>query len=173
MSKPTVIGGVVAVLLAVAYASAQQPAKFTAQDYADIYALYGKSNFVFDKVSENGAAWADLFAADGVYIDMEGNRVVGREKLIEYVWQKGPTNVTSYTTNLVFAPVAEGAIAKSYLATASWPIGGASILQASGIIFDLLVKTPQGWRIKQRNVLKAGVPVPDSVPEALKRAVLR
>jgi hypothetical protein len=43
-------------------------------------------------------------------------------------------------------------------------------ISPGGIYFDLLAKTPVGWRFKQKQFMVAYEPLPDSIPAAFKKA---
>jgi len=123
-----------------------QKGKLTTQDYIDIQQLYARYNEAFD--SGDGDAYAATFTADGVF-----NNNKGREALIGFIQQwKEKLNGGSrrhWNNNLVITPTPEGATGSVYLLLIDISARPPAIAGAAKYS-DLLVKTPQGWRFKQR-----------------------
>lgn len=144
--------------LVVVPAGAQQGAKkapaLTPDDYAEIYALYPLYVFTLD--GGDGDTLAEkVFTADAIFMDENiGLMVIGRDELRN--WGKGTPapdaparvrydlyprddkSVRHTFWNVMIEPAPWGAAARAYL-------GG-------GWYHDTLVKTPEGWRFKQRRV---------------------
>ena len=74
----TVVIGVVAVLALQAQQKPNAPT-LTAGDYVEIQQLVARYAYAVDTHAENGYAYADLFAPDGVF----GGKTTGREALAE------------------------------------------------------------------------------------------
>jgi hypothetical protein len=146
-----VLSMVLALALLPAWAAAQS---LTAQDYVDIQQLYARYNEAID--TGNAEAWADTFTADGVF-----NTFKGREALLGFVQQwKDKMNGLSrrhWNTNLLITPTAEGASGSVYLMLLDVSQRPPAIA-ATAKYSDVLVKTPQGWRFKQRTT--SGDPAP-------------
>jgi hypothetical protein len=131
----------------------------TAQDYIDIQQLVARYAFALDTCSNGGKDYADLYAADGVFVDgRDGSKWEGRERLIQAAGgpecKKLQNSVqSSHTTeNLVIEASPGGAIGKSYLV---YPgtlgrHGDAEHDTHVGGYQDIYVKTSVGWRFKLR-----------------------
>jgi hypothetical protein len=160
----------------IASAAAKTPV-LTALDYAEIGQLVNRYGQAIDTCSNNGYDYADLYTADGVFIDKitpngfaKGGVVLakGREQLAEEVGGgsfgckrpvKGPTatpgdgpvawNGWSHVmVDHVITPTADGATGRVYLLMLG--MTGPGSLQRDGGYEDVYVKTPNGWRIKSR-----------------------
>lgn len=163
-----------ATLLAVTLVSlsAQQTgkaAKLSALDTYEIQQLYARFCHALDSASANGYLFADVFTADGVYVDRGGKSYTGRDHLAELAREnpgerKSPTNLIHFTTNVMITAAKDGARGQAYVlvATAS-PQGGG--LSTAGVYQDDLVKTAQGWRIKRRRFATAPI-APEVLPPA-------
>ena len=131
----------------------------TALDYYEIQQLYARFCHGLDSAAENGYLFADVFAADGVYVDPTGRSYEGRERLSELARQnpdgrKSLTNMSHYTTNVIITPVPGGARGQGYvLVSTAAPQGGG--VNAAGFYQDDLAKTADGWRIKKRTFVRA------------------
>jgi hypothetical protein len=132
--------------------------RLTALDYYEIQQLYARFCHGLDSAAENGYLFADVFAADGVYVDPTG-RYEGRERLAELARQnpdgrKSLTNMSHYTTNMMITPVPAGARGQGYvLVSTAAPQGGG--VNAAGLYQDDLAKTADGWRITKRTFVRA------------------
>jgi hypothetical protein len=134
------------------------------QDYAEIEQLIYRYGLAIDTCSNGGYDYADLYTADGVFVDDftdEGFaadglvRAVGREALARAAGggDRGCENVgwkdwSHVMVNPVITPTTEGAAGKTY----SIVIGeqGPNHVQRFGGYEDEFVKTAGGWRIKKR-----------------------
>ena len=136
---------------------AQKPS-LTTQDYLDIQQLYAKYNEAID--AGDGEAYAATFTPDGVF-----NNNKGKDALVGFIQQwKDKLNGLSrrhWNNNLVITPTAEGATGSVYLLLIDISARPPAIAGAARYS-DVLVKTPQGWRFKQRTTR------PDSAPAAPK-----
>jgi hypothetical protein len=150
-------------LAASAGARAQAPTpELTALDYIQIEQLIAKYARAIDTCSNNGYDYADLFTADGAFIpSFEGKQLApiqGRERLAAV--SGGGTNncknvgwieqgVRHIYTNHVITPTADGA--KGAVDMLMIGLGGdPNKIEYDGYYEDTYVKTPQGWRFKQR-----------------------
>ena len=144
-----------------AQAPAAAPA-LTALDYIDIEQLIAKYARAIDTCSNNGYDYADLFTPDGAFIPSfdgkRGNPIVGRERLAAV--SGGGTNqcknvgwieqgVRHIYTNHVITPTAEGATGVVDMLMIG--LGGdPNKIEYDGYYEDTYVRTPQGWRFKER-----------------------
>ena len=83
----------------------------TADDYAQIRQLYAAYGQYWDRPEAGGRSWADLFAADGTFVDAAGKTTTGRAKLRELIWSKGPWDYGSHITNIVVESAGRGVFA--------------------------------------------------------------
>jgi hypothetical protein len=157
-----VVAVVVFVLASIPAFAQQKPMTLTAMDYIEIQQLVAKYAKFIDSCSNNGYDYADLFSADGVFLPIVGGKPItgiqGREKLAEVSgggsracknvgWiQQG---VRHLYPNHVIEATADGA--KGTVDMLMIGLGGdPNKIQYDGHYEDVYVKTPQGWRFKQR-----------------------
>ena len=147
-----------------ASAAPKAPA-LTALDYEEITQLTNRYAYGIDTCSNNGYDYADVFTADGVFIDKnsdegfrQGGRVLarGREQLAtlvgggsrgcktKLVW----TDWSHIMTNHLVVPSPEGATGRIYLLQMG--MKGPGSIERHGGYEDVYVKTSDGWRIKSR-----------------------
>jgi len=124
------------------------------EDYLDIQRLITAYSMAMDTGAGEGYVYADLFAPDGVF--MAGKiKHQGREELKKFAWQhrpgQGNQHVRMFSQNPVIETSPEGATGKVYALVLDFGDDGKThgILQG-GTYHDIYVKTPAGWRIKQR-----------------------
>ena len=146
-------------------ASAQAAPVLSAADYQEIAQLTNRYAYGIDTCGNNGYDYADVFTADGVFVDRnsdegfkQGGRVLarGREALAtligggsrgcktKLVW----TDWSHIMSNLVVTPTATGATGRLYLLQMG--MKGPGSIERHGGYEDVYVKTPNGWRIKSR-----------------------
>ena len=172
------LGLVIAVwMLAQPKLAAAKTTTLTALDFAEIGQLVNRYGQAIDTCSGNGYDYADLYTADGVFIDKitpngfaKGGVVLaqGREQLAEVVGggslgckrpTKGPTATpgdgpvawngwSHLMANHVITPTPEGATGRVYLLMLG--MTGPNSLLRDGGYEDIYVKTAGGWRIKSR-----------------------
>jgi hypothetical protein len=162
-----VSGVVLALGLAIGAASAGQskpaaPRELTALDYIQIQQLVARYARAIDTCSNNGYDYADLFTADGAFIPMvngqPGTAFQGRERLAEASGggSRGCKNVgwieqgvRHLYVNHIITPTAEGATGTVDMLMIG--LGGdPNKIEHDGYYEDTYVRTPQGWRFKQR-----------------------
>jgi hypothetical protein len=153
---------IVAIGLVSAGARAQAPAELTAIDYIQIEQLIARYARAIDTCSNNGYDYADLFVADGAFVPSfngrRGNPIQGRERLAEVSGggAAGCKNVPwieqgvrHIYTNHVITPTAEGA--SGVVDMLMIGLGGdPNKIEYDGYYEDRYVRTPQGWRFKER-----------------------
>jgi SnoaL-like domain len=142
-----------------------QPSALTALDYHEITQLINRYAYGIDTCANNGYDYANVFTADGVFIDRNsdpgfaaGGRVLaqGREALAtlvgggtrgcatKLVW----TDWSHLMLNHEITPTPDGATGRIYLVQLGME-GPGSVARHGGYE-DVYVRTPEGWRIKSR-----------------------
>ena len=138
------------------------PRELTALDYIQIQQLVARYARAIDTCSNNGYDYADLFTADGVFIPMingkPGAKIQGHERLAEVSGggSRGCKNVGWITqgvrhlyVNHIITPSADGATGTVDMLMIG--LGGdPNRIEHDGYYEDTYVRTPQGWRFKQR-----------------------
>jgi hypothetical protein len=148
-----------------AAAGQAQDGTLTALDYQEITQLINRYAYGIDTCANNGYDYADVFTADGVFIDKnsdqgfkQGGRVLaeGREALAtlvgggsrgcktKLVW----TDWSHLMLNHQITPTAEGATGRVYLVQLGMT-GPGSVARHGGYE-DVYVTTAAGWRIRSR-----------------------
>jgi hypothetical protein len=154
-------------------------AELTALDYLQIQQLVARYARAIDTCSNNGYDYADLFTTDGGFIpSFDGKRgaaIQGRDRLatISGGGSNGCKNVPwieqgvrHIYTNHIITPTADGA--SGYVDMLMIGLGGdPNKIEYDGHYEDTYVRTPQGWRFKERvhhAVLREGQRVAPSAP---------
>ena len=161
-----------AILLPVAAANAQQPArssaapmKLTALDYIEIEQLSARYAFAIEQCTNHGYDYADLYTDDGYFAvsqewGVTGKKYAeGREALAKVDGGtpegcKDPKTMMGYgithvIVDLVITPTPSGATGRSILLALG--VGNSpTTIERQGGYEDVYVKTPKGWRIKAR-----------------------
>jgi hypothetical protein len=126
-------------------------------DRIEIQQLVARYGYALDTGADNGYAYADLFAPDGVFVGMnqgeKGRAYRGRDTLAALArgGKRGPHYVSHFITNLLIEPSPEGAIGRQYAVILEIGEGQApSSITHGGHYEDVYVKTPAGWRFKSR-----------------------
>ena len=138
----------------------------TALDYVEIEQLYARYAFGNDTDAGNGDMWAQVFTEDGVFdvTNPTGDTLPlrGYEELKAFAESRDENNPLKtpvhYTTNILIEPTAEGARGAAYflLPSDAEEDGQRPAIIAKGVYHDQLVKTPEGWRIKNRTFTWGG-----------------
>lgn len=145
-----------------AQSSAAGAGELTALDYFQIEQLIAKYARAIDTCSNNGYDYADLFTADGAFVPSfdgkPGAPIQGRERLAAV--SGGGSNgcksvpwieqgVRHIYTNHVITPTADGATGVVDMLMIG--LGGdPNKIEYDGYYEDTYVRTPAGWRFKQR-----------------------
>lgn len=143
--------------------AAEGTPSLTTADYVEIQNLYAKYNHYVDSGKDEGRAAANLFTKDGVFhINLQTKRVVrGHDELVTlYKGAGAPASVVRaahHAVNVMIEPSPTGATGAAFLVMLSSPTLGTTETGLSAIYSDDLVKTPAGWRWKQR-VLNIATP---------------
>lgn len=137
--------------------SARSEGTLTPLDYIEIQQLVAKYAYALDTGAENGYAYADLFAADGVFTGMnqgpDGRSYAGRDTLAALArgGRRGPLYVSHFITNVIIEPAPGGATGKQYIAILAFGDGrDPHAVDHGGRYEDVYVKTPAGWRFQSR-----------------------
>ena len=142
-----------------------QAGKLTALDYQEITQLIHRYAYGIDTCANNGYDYANVFTTDGVFIDNNsddgykaGGRVLakGRDALATLVGggERGCKTKLVWTDwshlmlNQEITPTADGAKGRIYLVQLG--MNGPGTVARHGGYEDTYVRTPEGWRIKQR-----------------------
>ena len=140
--------------------SAANAADLTTQDYVEIEQLYATYNHAID--SGDAEAWAATFTSDGSF----NTRFTGKEGLMGFIklWREkmNGANRRHWNSNLRITPSAEGANGTVMLMLLDVSTKPPSIA-STGMYTDVLVKTPNGWRFKNR-VVKGDAPPAATAP---------
>ena len=145
--------------------AAAQAGALTALDYQEITQLINRYAYGIDTCANNGYDYANVFTADGAFIDRNsdagfaaGGRVLaqGRDALAtlvgggsrgcetKLVW----TDWSHLMLNHEITATPEGAAGRVYLVQLG--MNGPGSVARHGGYEDVYVRTPEGWRIKQR-----------------------
>jgi hypothetical protein len=161
MRRGRLIGGLIAAIAVTAAVYAQQHGAkaLTALDYAEIQQLYARYAWSIDTHAENGMAYAKTFTPDGEFRAGD-TKVAGRDQLVAFNLQMGVANraPTHFNMNIMIEPAPEGAHGGSYLAITASEANAKPTLNGVGTYQDILVKTSEGWRFKQRNFYVNAMP---------------
>jgi hypothetical protein len=136
-----------------------QPATLTAQDYIDIQHLVSSYPYGLDGNTDNGESYANLFAPGGVF---GRPRTEGHANLaaLANTQPHGAKYVRHFITNHVIEPAPGGAIGKEYAVIIDiGENGNQSGIALGGRYDDEYVKTPQGWKFKNRTFTPSRVEV--------------
>jgi hypothetical protein len=132
-------------------AAAQRIKPLTAQDYFEIEQLYAAYCWALD--TGDGAARAATFTPDGRFLsslsDHKGDsaRAIG-----ERTTKGGPSPYRHVMANILLTATPEGADSKAYALIVSGRTTPGTVTGTPAFYLDKLVRTPAGWRFKQREV---------------------
>jgi hypothetical protein len=151
---------VLAVLTLSAAGPSAQRAGFlplTPMDRIEIQQLIARYAYALDTGGRNGYDYADLFAADGVFVGMNqgpaGRSYRGRDTLASLArgGSRNPNYVSHYITNVVLEATPDGAKGTEYAIIGDFGANGSGGTWTHGGHYeDTYVKTPDGWRFKTR-----------------------
>jgi hypothetical protein len=136
--------------------SAQQKGikPLTGQDYLDIQQLISKYNQGSDL--RDAEMWLSIWTPDATFQIGTGKPMVGTKDLTDFRMnsfksRKPESKPRHWDSSLVLTPTAEGANGRMYYVT--YESGGkVPVLTNSGYYDDVFVRTPAGWRLKNRVV---------------------
>lgn len=137
---------VLAALMTGIPAATQAQTPLTPEDLAEIHGLYAHYNLMLD--GGDAEAWAETFVEDGRF-----GRSQGRAALVEFAegFAEANPNTRHWNSNIRITATVEGATGTCYLVL--WNVGARpQEIVLTGTYLDTLVKTPDGWRFKSREV---------------------
>ena len=135
------------------------PATLTPQDYIDIQQLVSSYPYGLDGNTDDGATYASLFAPGAVF---GRPRTEGRDNLaaLANTQPRGANYVRHFITNHVIEPSPGGAIGREYAVIIDiGENGNPGKIALGGRYDDEYVKTPQGWKFKNRTFTPSRVDV--------------
>ena len=142
-------------VFAAGWLSAQgSTAALTGQDYAEIEQLIARYNQATD--FEDLDMYASIFTEDAVWRMQGGRETVGREALVNSLAERFATRPAEHErrhwqNNHVITATPEGATSRVYFV--SFEVSYSPPKPAlSGHYDDVLVRTSDGWRIKEREL---------------------
>lgn len=170
----TLAGGLSLVILAVAAVHAQPsgagPSTLTPMDYVQIRQLVARFAYAIDTGADNGYQFADLFTADGEFVNPNAK---GRNELAALArgGPRGPLNTAHYMMNHVIESAPGGAMGKQYTiefnfdenvpptdGRSQWDLVGqkrGEVSTIGGHYEDVYARTPRGWRFKKREFIQS------------------
>ena len=122
-------------------------------DYADIIHLFGRYNQGTD--FRDAEMWLSVFTEDAVFQPGVGREeYVGKEALAKwraenFAARSPERKYRHWNSSWVVTKTADGARGRGYLVGINVTTGE-PVLHESGYYEDVYVKTPEGWRIKER-----------------------
>ena len=122
------------------------------EDYLEIQQLYSYDARDVDSGTQRDASW--MYTDDDVW-DLGRTKIVGKEALKEFCSTIPPgvsrNGVRHFSTNLVLVPTEEGARASAYMMALEKKSREMPVeITVWGKYEDRLIKTPKGWRFKER-----------------------
>ena len=142
-------------VFAAGWLSAQgSTAALTGQDYAEIEQLIARYNQATD--FEDLDMYASIFTEDAVWRMQSGRETIGREALVNSLAERFATRPAEHErrhwqNNHVITATPEGATSRVYFV--SFEVSYSPPKPAlSGHYDDVLVRTSDGWRIKEREL---------------------
>ena len=133
----------------------------TAVDHAEIYQLYGHYYWSADNGADNCLAWANLFTPDAVFYVGSKTAATGREELAAFCRTGTGPAPRHYGTNFHWDASPEGARGGAYnLLLSQYEPNKPRTIATTVAYEDILVKTRDGWRFKQRRSTANVLPSP-------------
>ena len=126
----------------------------TSEDYDEIHHLYARFAHTIDTGDAEGLA--DTFTADGVFADAHGRAAL--VELVSTVYKRNEElgrQSRHWNNQILIEPTADGARGTCYLVLYNTGVTP-PVIRLAGVSKDVLVKTPNGWRFKERVVERDG-----------------
>ena len=128
----------------------------TALDYTQIEMLYARNNMGMDSGGDDGYILAQTFTSDGELLNQDGT-TVGHEALAELAVEN-QHGLRHWISNLMIQPSPEGAVGWAYIlqidsrgsGDSQGGAGDRNSVTEGGLYHDVIVKTADGWRFKNR-----------------------
>ncbi len=132
----------------------------TPEDHVEIQQLYAQADWTSDTHADNGFAYASLYTPDGEF-RYGRNRAVGRDQLAQLI-MKIPFDQLPhhFTLNVQVEATAAGARGRAYALLVPPGQGRERAITSTATYEDVLVKTPAGWRLKERTLHMNALPAP-------------
>ncbi len=148
-----------AFLLGVAtMAQAQSRGTLSPADYTEIQMLYAKYNYAYD--SSNPEMYASVFVPDGTFKIGADRTLKGRAEIGALAKGSGAQKVRPkifhISTNVLIEPSPDGAKGSSYVTLLDLQKNPA--VTGGGTYEDIIVKTKDGWRFKERAYYAEAIP---------------
>ena len=124
-------------------------AKISADDYVEIQQLYARYAKALDFAEDDGSEYAATFAEDASHPAFDSN--VGRKAIAEWVVknERPPSRGRHIMVHFLVTPVdANTAHVFTYMIRRA---SGTTEVRSDDVSDDLVVRTPEGWRIKRRS----------------------
>lgn len=155
----TLVGATVATAMYAQQKGGVKP--LTALDYAELQQLYVSYYLTADSGADNCMAYANLFTPDAEFFVGANKSATGREGLAAFCRTGIRTAPSHYGTNFRFYASPEGARGGSYnLLLSPFEPNKPRTVMATVAYSDILVKTRDGWRFKERRAVTNTLPSP-------------
>ena len=146
------------------WAAAQQrstPPALSAQDYADITQLFGRYAQGTDFM--DGPMWLSVFTDDAEFRPSETQVIVGMKALTDWRYKnfsarKPGQRTRHWNSSWVITPTGGGGATGRVYWMGVNASGPQPVTAGSGWYEDVYVRTPAGWRIKQRHAKSDATP---------------
>jgi ketosteroid isomerase-like protein len=122
-------------------------------DRAALHDIYARYAHTFDQ--GDGAAWAELFADDGIFTPPGADEVTGKDALREFVDARAGAHpgMRHLIANVLVEETATGARGRAYFLCLRLGGDGCVRIRNSGRYDDLFTKVGGEWKISQRIVV--------------------
>jgi hypothetical protein len=131
----------------------------TALDYAELQQLYATYYQTADSGVDDCMAWAKLFTPDAVFFVGEKKTADGRQELAAFCRTGTGTAPRHFGTNFRFEASPEGARGSAYnLLLSKFEPNKPRTVLATVFYKDILVRTGDGWRFKERRSYANALP---------------
>jgi hypothetical protein len=159
-TRTTAVAALMIAATALVTAQVPGPGTLTPDDHAAIQQLYARYAHGLDTAADNGQMFMRVFTPDAVLTDIDGATYKGHQQLAELARRgsnaKGPANASHFIYNVLIEPAPGGAVGKSYVVVARLTTPGTpAAVITGGQYHDVLVRTPEGWRISARTFVRA------------------
>ena len=152
--KTAAIASLVIAAAAIGWGAAQGGARggLNPQDYVDIQELYATYARGYDTDEADGRVFAETFVPEGT-LTLRDRTLTGHVQLAAYAHERDKSGgaIQHWNANMIVRPTAGGATASVYLIRVRGASEGSPpALEVVSNYTDTLVRTPSGWRFKDR-----------------------
>ena len=153
-----ILAALVIILASIGNLAAQErsnstPTPLAGQDYEEIKALYSRYNQGSD--FRDAELFLSAFAEDAVMTrggrDIEGMNALRADREARYQGQTGDVGRRHLNSSFLITATESGASSKAYYILVDVTVRPQTIV-SSGYYHDEFVRTPEGWKIKQRTL---------------------